>query len=130
MNKGAEKGYPSRKLLHNPDLGLYYARYVVVGAKEESVDKRPLPERKSREAIIASLMADEFAELVTQAAVDKAWAIMRKQRQLTSTSIGTPPPPPPTPALPPPPPSTPVAKTRYHITARSRDGKRCSGCRS
>jgi hypothetical protein len=59
-------------------------------AKEGYVLKRPLPERKSREALLASLMADailaegDTAELLIPAAVDEARAIMREQRQLTS----------------------------------------------
>jgi hypothetical protein len=64
----------------------------VWAAKEERVGKRVLPERKPREAIIARLLADgimtedDIAELVAQAAVDQARAIMRKQRQPTSAS--------------------------------------------
>ena len=94
--------------------------------KEGMVGKRVLPERKSRETIIASLMADgimtedDIAELVAQAAVDEARAIMRKQRQPTSATKpakqSTPPPAPPAPLTPPPPaPPPPAAKDRYRI---------------
>jgi hypothetical protein len=102
---------------------------LVWTAKEGCEGKRPLPQRKSREAIIASLLADgiltehDIAELVAQAAVDEARAIMRKQRQPPSTRKRAKPPPPPAapPARPaplaalPPAPPTPTAKERYRI---------------
>ncbi|GIV79151.1 MAG: hypothetical protein KatS3mg050_3545 [Litorilinea sp.] len=91
--------------------------------------QRVLPERKSREAIIASLLADgiltddDIAELVAQAAVDQARAIMRKHRQPAATKRRKPstpppaPPAPPAPLTPPPPPAPPppAANNRYRI---------------
>jgi hypothetical protein len=88
--------------------------------------KRELPPRKSRETIIASLMADnlltddEIAELAAQAARDQAHAIIRKQRQATSTTKrakppAAPPAPPAASPLPPPTPPSPPVKQRYRI---------------
>jgi hypothetical protein len=86
--------------------------------------KREVVQRKSREEIIASLLADgimseaDIAELAAQAAADEARAIMRKQRQPPAppkprTSPPQAPDPPVVPPLTPPP--EPPAKDRYRI---------------
>jgi hypothetical protein len=71
--------------------------------------KREVVQRKSREEIIASLLADgimtedDIADLAAQAAADEARAIMRKQHQLPARSKPrTPPQHPPTPPVVPP----------------------------